>query len=155
MCSGCAVKGTQPVRATIYDVDLQVQAVRTGENDNTILTIVGMTDPKPIDPVFQDLLQYKPDLSKRFAPSTLEEQSRQWGAPAVQNQPVGSPPPPQSHVQSYGQAPIQQPLKASFMPPQYAPPAPIYTNPAANQLGQVQGAQGVPTQINMPYTSEE
>ena len=136
-CVTCAQYNRQPVRATIFDVDLQVKAPRTGENDTTVLQIVGMSDPKPLDQQFQDLLQYKPDLKKRFSPSSLEEQSNLWpdSVPAPTQpspgQPGGYLPPagaqPQAYAQPYGQAPVhypmaqqpvQQPMQPAYQPPQ-------------------------------------
>jgi len=131
-CVTCAQYNRQPVRATIFDVDLQVKAPRTGENDTTVLQIVGMSDPKPLDAQFQDLLQYKPDLKKRFTPSSLEEQSNLWpdSAPAQQpspGQPGGYLPPagaqPPMYAQPYGQAPAQYPMAPQ---PVQQPLQPVY-----------------------------
>lgn len=133
-CTNCTPNGWQPVRAGIFDVDLTVQAPRTGENNTTVLQVVGMTDPKPLDPQFQDLLQYKPDLAKKFAPSSIEEQRSLWKITAQEPQPMiqqpagygqqaASLPPTQApaqaptqapiqapHAQAYGAAPVQQPV---------------------------------------------
>lgn len=142
-CTNCAPYQRQPVRATIFDVDLWVKAPKTGENDMTALQVVGMSDPKPLDPHFQDLLQYKPDLSKKFAPSSLEEQSQLWpdaAAPQMGYQPqqggmaqpggyLPQPGPTQGYVQPYGQGPVQHPV-APQPAPQH-PPAPAYAPPAA------------------------
>lgn len=140
-CTNCTYYQRQPMRATIFDVDLQVKAPKTGEGDLTVLQVVGMSDPKPLDPQFQDLLQYKPDLKKRFAPSSLEEQSSLWpdstptqqmGAPQQGGmaQPGGYLPPPgqppQGYTQAYGQQPVQHQVAPQQMPQHPAQPQPQF-----------------------------
>lgn len=141
-CGYCSPAGAQPVRATIFDVDLHVQAPRTGENNSTVLQVVGMTDPKPIDPQFEEMLKFAPDLSKKFAPATMAEQESLWrispsqpAAPALQAQaPQMGAQAPQVHTQQYGGAPVQQAIPP--MQPQVPPAqqAAGYPPPGQQQL---------------------
>lgn len=148
-CANCSSRGVQPQRATIFDVDMQVKAVRTGNNEQTNLNVHATSDPKPLDPEFQGLLQYAPNLEKRFAPTPLDEQARMWhrqplpqsqthqpqyptqrvnpqqyaqpyGAPAQQPQPMQQPPVQQPPVQQPVQQPFQQPIMQ---------PGPVSFNP--------------------------
>lgn len=150
-CTNCSPRGQQPLRASIFDVDLQVQVAKTGENDNTVLQVTGMSDPKPLDPHLVDLLQYKPDLKKRFAPPTLEEQAKVW-PDAVQSstpqmgmaQPGSYLPPqmpqqPQQYAQPYGHAPVQQQV-----PPQMPQHPPVPGQPMPFQQPQYQGMPQAP-----------
>jgi hypothetical protein len=177
-CTNCSPYQRQPVRATIFDVDLQIKAPKTGENDNTNLQVVGMSDPKPLDPQFQDLLQYKPDLKKKFSPSSLEEQQSLWpdsaqtpqlgalppGQPGGYLQPPGA---PATYAQPYGQAPVQHPVAPQpqyaqpgvpapvvhvYPQPQYQPPAPVYGQPPQYQapVGQGPYPQPAPVQYAQP-----
>lgn len=114
-CVNCEARGTQPRRATIFDVDMQVRAVRTGDGEQTNLMVEATSDPKPIDQEFQELLQYAPDLSKLCSPTPLEEQARIWhrhAQPHMQQPPAQ----PQQYAQAYGQPPQGQ------QPQGYAPP---------------------------------
>jgi hypothetical protein len=95
-CANCAPSGMQPRRATFFDVDMQVKSVRTGDGNQTNLQVLATSNPKPIDPEFQDLLQYKPNLEVRFAPTPLKEQARIW-----HRQEDGAQPSAQSYVQNY------------------------------------------------------
>jgi hypothetical protein len=98
-CANCTPAGQQPQRATIFDVDLQVIAPRTGDGEQTVLIILASSDPRPINPAFNNLLQYTPDLEAKFAPTPLEEQASRWQRnvqPSAQ---------PQMYAQSYGAVP--------------------------------------------------
>lgn len=116
-CRSCQ----SPRRASIFDVDINVMVTRTGDGDQTALILQNTTDPKPLDPQFHDLLQYTPDLMKRFAPSTLEYQAEQFQVAIGQGQaqqPVTHPQ-PVVYAQPYGQAPAPAPMQVQ--PQQYQP----------------------------------
>lgn len=138
-CSGCP----SPRRATIFDVDINVMVTRTGEGDQTALILQNTTDPKPLDPQFEDLKQYVPNLPMRFAPTPLPLQAELFQAdsgnqaqPQVRaygNHPaqtVVQPPRPGPFPATYG-APGMQPQQhvqqaaADFQPP--PPPYPPHT----------------------------
>jgi hypothetical protein len=97
-CVNCTPQGGTPIRATVFDVDMQVRLQKTGDGDQTALVIQATSDPKPIDPQFEALLKFKPDLAKRFAPSTLQYQAEIWGI--TKAPPMGG---AQQHTQQYGQ----------------------------------------------------
>jgi hypothetical protein len=97
-CKNCTPAGLEPVRATIFDVDMQVRVQKTGDGDQTALIIEGTSDPQAMDPQFDELLQYKPNLEKRFSPTTLQKQADLWG---ISHTPAGAP--QGGHTQQYGQ----------------------------------------------------
>lgn len=82
-CLNCA----NPVRACIFDVDLQLRKVKTakGEDGNqTQLMVVGWSDPGPINDAFVKQVEKLYDLPKLYAPSSMEDQQRLFGeAPAA------------------------------------------------------------------------
>lgn len=149
-CTNCTQHGWTPQRATIYDVDLQVMAPRTGENNSTNLQVVSMSDPKPLDPQFEDLLQYKINLENRFAPTPLDKQAELWKITAGNGQPAPAQggyggygaqpsPPPANYAQPYGQTAVQHPVPQHAQQPQVQPSAaPGYQQPVAPQQPQVQ-----------------
>lgn len=102
-CSNCTPQGAEPNRASIFDVDMQIKAQKTGDGDTTALLVLATSDPKPLDTQFEEMLQYAPDLAKRFAPTPLEEQARIWNIQA--SKPDAN---PQSYAQGYGQGSPQQ-----------------------------------------------
>lgn len=73
-CANC----TNPVRASIYDVDLIVQAVPSANNSDdmkgTTLQIVAWSDPYPLPAQFTPLLEKAHDLPKLYAPTPYEQQ---------------------------------------------------------------------------------
>jgi hypothetical protein len=78
-CGTCInVPGAIPQRATIFDVDMQLKGQRTGEK-KVIIQVLATSDPKPLDPKFEEQLKYKADLAKRFAPTPLAMQAEMWG----------------------------------------------------------------------------
>jgi predicted RNA-binding Zn-ribbon protein involved in translation (DUF1610 family) len=74
-CSNCTPMGHEPVRATLFDVDLHVRRNQTDAKSNaTTLMVTQWSDPRPVDKNFTDLA--KPmDLSKIFAPTPLDKQA--------------------------------------------------------------------------------
>jgi len=167
-CTNCTPNGWQPRRATIFDMDLQVQAPRTGENDASNLQVVGMSDPKPLDPQFEDLLQYKPDLAKRFSPDSLEHQAELWQVsigpaqvggprPGAYGQP-GAMPPAAQYAAPYGTAPVQQPMVQQPMTrqpqPQPQPQLQPQPQPAPQPQPQLQPAPQPAPQFQQPPTQQ-
>lgn len=130
-CEKCAAQGTQPVRATIWDVDLQVR-LQQDPQDSTKnqLIIVGHSEPRPVADGYANKAQPL-DLASIFRPTSLEEQATLWNigqAPAPQQQP-GPVHPGMSHGMAapglpaavpYGQAPAVQ---QQFANPQHAQPS--------------------------------
>lgn len=168
-CQNCTPYGRQPIRATIFDVDMLVRTLRTGDGDATVLQITGMSNPQPLHSHFAELLQYKPDLSKKFSPTPLDVQERLWDVrPKAQpaTPPPGAPPPqgyapptgyapPQQYTQPYGQAPVQQPVLpgAQWAPQPQPHPAPA---PQSNQPGYaLQPPAGPPVTYNPPYGGQQ
>jgi len=78
-CPTCAQRGTSPKRASIWDVDIQVQLIKKIDDPNKhTLLISGYTAPAAIDPQFADIA--KPlDLPGSFKPTALEDQAVTWG----------------------------------------------------------------------------
>lgn len=140
-CSHCST----PTPATLYDVELQIMLIKTGEK-SSVINLLGVSPPKPIDGAFAELLKKLPDLERKFAPTPYDEQVALFGpAPAVkdasqfqpQQQPQGyAQPQGWGAPQGYGQAPAfgghqqpqyqqpQQPPQPQFQQPQYQQPPP-------------------------------
>jgi hypothetical protein len=142
-CAQCTPAGQIPSRASIFDVDMQVIAQKTGDGDQTSLIVLQTSDPRPLAEQFQPLVQYAPNLDKRFAPATLEQQAQFWQRTA---QPQNQAPP----VQGYGQQPQAQPQGQGVVAPQplaqtQVPAQVDYTQPqAGGQIppgGQTPGGQ--------------
>lgn len=107
-CSACQA----PVRATIFDVDLQVQRMGTS-GQQTFLQIFAFSEPRPIQVQDPEVLKnIKPlDLPKKFAPTQPETQMHVLGMnaaapsmaahhpPAVQMPSMGGPNMPQMQPQ--------------------------------------------------------
>lgn len=92
-CHHCS----NPTPASLYDVDLKMQIIKVNKTNQ--LHLAGMSNPKPIDGIFSELMQKLPDLPKKFAPTPYDEQVALFG--------------PQSSGVGTGAAPQQQ-----FMQPQ-------------------------------------
>lgn len=164
-CMTCVTRNTEPARASIFDVDLQVQMRKDSANKN-VLTILAYSAPQPINAAFQHLL-VPLDLPKKFAPTSLDEQARTWkvSAPGQQDQqpqgqqqqapyqPYGQQPPPQG--QQYAQHGAPPPGQFYQAPPQGAPPpqGQQYTPPPGQYPQQPlpgQNAQYAPQQQQYP-----
>lgn len=98
-CVNCTPQGTDPVRASIFDVDMQVKTQKTGDGDQTALLVIATSDPKPIDDQFKDLLEFAPNLEKRFAPTSLEDQAAMWKIQRTNKEEQN----PANYAQGYGQ----------------------------------------------------
>lgn len=121
-CQHCS----NPSPATLYDVDLQIQSMKV--NKTYQLHLAGMSNPKPIDGAFAELLKKLPELDKKFAPTPYDEQIALFGPPpsgagtgvASQQQFTQAPqqPPQQQH---YGQPQgFQTPAFGGYGTPQYS-----------------------------------
>lgn len=84
-CSVCIAQGMQSVRASLFDVDLQMCLVQAGEKK--ILQINGWTQPYPF--TLNPIIQQSPDLAepldllKIFAPTPLSIQEEKFGITTV------------------------------------------------------------------------
>lgn len=156
-CRNCTPQGHTPQRASIFDVDLQVQAVGN-PGSQTFLQILTTSQPRPLQ--IQDpkvLESVKPlDLLKKFAPTPIERQRQIWNiqvrnAPIVGQQP-GQPPMPMAPgfaPQPMAQ-PVQQPMPTSVVsPPQVPMQAPMQQQPPMQQPVQPQ-MQPAPVQGAYP-----
>jgi hypothetical protein len=147
-CFTCVAKGTEPRRASIFDVDIQVQMQKNpSDPSKQQLVILGYSNPRPIAPQFQALLAPL-DLSK-FKPTPPAEQAKLWklgGGQEQQGQHQGQPPPQhaqapggQSYYAPYGQGgqqpPPPPPGMPGGMPPGYGTP-PGYGGGAGGFPGQ-------------------
>jgi hypothetical protein len=119
VCTNCP----NPMPATLYDVDMQVQNVRV--NKNRQLIIPWMSNPRPVDPEFAEAMKKIPDVLTKFAPTSMEEQIAKFGHPPQSAQ---APAP-----QQWGQP--QQPPQQGWQQPQQAfqPQQQPWQQPAAQQ----------------------
>jgi hypothetical protein len=120
-CQQCKVEGfgskhkkddgaQASVRATLFDVDLQVRSIRTGNNNQTNLQIAKWSAAKPVAPEFAEL--NKPmDLPAIFAPTSFKDQCArfQWDPPLVPGAPNAAPPAQPYGQQQQGAPPAQAP----------------------------------------------
>lgn len=90
-CKSCP----NPVRATIFDVDMQVRVQKTGDGEQTVLIVEATSDPHPLDPKFEVKLKYAHKLDTRFVPTSLEDQAVAWH--------VNEQEPQQPQTRGYGQ----------------------------------------------------
>jgi hypothetical protein len=90
-CPSCQQKGTTAKRASLWDVDIQVQITKSIDDPNKqTLIINGYTAPMAISPQFVDIA--KPlDLPAIFKPTPLEEQRLLWGIAQTQAAPHAQP----------------------------------------------------------------
>jgi hypothetical protein len=74
-CSGCG----QPERCTIFDVNMNVKRVKSGQGDSkqTALIVSDWTEACDIDPRFTEIVKVF-DMPKIYGPSTIEFQQRQF-----------------------------------------------------------------------------
>ena len=140
----------QPVKATIFDVDLQWQRQGT-KGQQTFLQIFNYSEPRPIQVFDADVLEKigPLNLAAKFAPTPPELQCQIMNiSPQQQQLPqMQAQPPVQAQVQAQppmhmgGMAPMQMPVQAQvpqaypqtqaqFMPPQ--PPQAVEEMPAVS-----------------------
>jgi hypothetical protein len=136
-CSICAQRGQAGVRASLFDVDLQVQLIPM-PNDQKNLQISGWSPPYQLPAQFAEAA--KPlDLVARYKPDPLEYQASRFGIKTNNPPPGATAPQRQPHT-----GPMQQ-----QMPPQgYAPPMQGY----APQQGFVPPSQGYVPPPQQGYT---
>lgn len=77
VCSACP----NPVRASIYDMDLLAKRVRNPKTDRLDLQLMGFEGPRPLEPRFLEAgeegrkpIAHALDLKHIYTPSTLEQQ---------------------------------------------------------------------------------
>jgi hypothetical protein len=119
-----------PVRASIFDVDLEVSRMGT-KGQQTYLIIHNYSEPRPIQIADPEVLKtIQPlDLLKKFAPTTPEAAAKLFN---MIGQPHAAPPPPMGMmppmpVVPMAPMPMQQPMmgQSPMAQPSYAPqPAP-------------------------------
>jgi DNA-directed RNA polymerase subunit RPC12/RpoP len=113
-CITCVQQGTEPRRASIFDVDLQIQMQKDPSNPTKQqLVILGYSAPRPIAPQFQPLLVAL-DLPKKFAPTSVAEQRKLWKLPEP-GAPQAQPQMPPTHAQA---GPHHMPYGQQGQPPQ-------------------------------------
>lgn len=161
-CPACAPRGAQGIRATLFDVDMQIQLVEIG--DKKILQIIGWSPPYPLG--LNPLVQATPKLGEPvplldiFKATPLNIQAERFGVVAQPGagrppaQPYGAPaphgyaPPPQGYVPPAPQGFAPQP---QYAPPQgFAPPATPFQPPLQPQ-GQPQYAPAQGYAPQAPY----
>lgn len=84
-CRVCNQYSAKPRRATLFDVDLELISVPSGEGKQTNLQILNRSTPRPIQVADPRILEtIKPiDLIKKFSPTPLSKQSELWNIPIV------------------------------------------------------------------------
>jgi len=132
----------QAERATLFDVDLQVQRLGT-KGQQTFLQIFTHSEPRPIQVADPEVLQsLQPiDLLKKFAPTSPEAQAKLFNIPmagAPQQQAMSAPgiPPMQMQQPMQQQMPMQtpmqqmqQPIQAPVVPPMAPTQQPLMGQP--------------------------
>jgi hypothetical protein len=88
-CAECANRGQQGVRAGLFDVDLSVQLVETGQNAK-MLNVMGWSPPRPVDPNYA-ALAVPIDLVAKYAPDSMEYQISRFGPPSAAAQAARTP----------------------------------------------------------------
>lgn len=125
-CVHCTPQGLTPVRASIFDVDMQVQAVGN-PGSQTFLQVLATSGPRPIQVADSKVLEaIKPlDLLQKFAPTPLEMQRQIWNIqvanpPGIGQQSMGQPPMPMTPgMPAPTMQQLQQPIPTGvIMPPQ-------------------------------------
>lgn len=95
-CVNCKGAGREGDRATLFDVDLSVKRVEASDgSDQTTLSIVRHSLPKPIDAIYGEELRKPLNLPAIFSPTDMERQIALFGkAPSrgqnMQRAPVNS-----------------------------------------------------------------
>lgn len=162
-CANCTPQGHTPTRASIFDVDLQVQAAGN-PGSQTFLQVLTTSQPRALQIADPKVLEsVKPlDLLKKFAPTSLERQRQTWNiqvraaTPDVVQQP-GQPPMPMApgFAAPPMAAPVQQPMPTGVVSAPQVPmqnPQPMLTQaqglPAP--VGQLPMQQPVQQQLPLP-----
>ena len=120
-CSNCQ----NPARATLFDVRLQLKITPGATSTQNQLTIVGWSNPAPIDQRFAAIT--KPmDLPKLFAPDSLERQAQILQLDTGNNKTAQAP-----AYREYSAAPVPQEPQQTYHPAQGFAPAPGSPRPQA------------------------
>jgi hypothetical protein len=94
-----------PVRATLYDVDLLLTRQKSQHEKGTQLVVLQRSDPKTLPDEWVKIAKPLP-LDKMYKPDTLETQAARFNIqplPAAPSQPgLPGPPPPQPPIKPYG-----------------------------------------------------
>lgn len=141
-CSNCQ----QPERASIFDVDLQVQRMGT-KGQQTFLQILNWSEPRPIQVADPEVLKtIQPlDLPKRFAPTPPDVQCKIFGL--TMPIPTSGPgAPPIVGQQQQSPPPVQQPPMA----PQPMAPPPMMGAVPGPSMGAMPGGYAPPVQQYAP-----
>ena len=150
-CGHCVQRGQTGVRASLFDVDLNVMSV-VGANNSKTIQITGWSPPNVIPDTWKAHL--KPmDLLASYAPDSLEFQAKMF---QVQPSMPGPQQPmhPQGQPQMYAQQPPQAPPQYQ-PPPQYvAPPVQHPAVPPAYAQQPQQAALGQPPQAPPQYPQQ-
>jgi hypothetical protein len=113
-CGFCVQRGQTGVRASLFDVDLNVMTV-AGANNSKTLQVCGWSAPNVIPDTWKAHL--KPmDLLASYAADSLEFQAKMF-----QVQPTLPGPQPQMQPQGQQQMYVQQPVQGPPQQPQYQP----------------------------------
>jgi hypothetical protein len=108
-CRNCSPNMMTPVRASVFDVDIQVKTQASQDNNSTQLLVPAYSDPKPIDPQFAELAEKPLNLQARFQPTPLEKQAEIWKySPSTPQAAADASQNPQQFVQPYGGQPGTQ-----------------------------------------------
>lgn len=77
-CAVCSPKGIAPIRATIFDVDLNLRRMKSGDGEQTVIQVTGWSAPYALG---EDLAELnKPlKLDEIYAPTPWEAQVHKWG----------------------------------------------------------------------------
>lgn len=80
-CAVCEEQGLEPRRASIFDIDLEIVAVPSGDGKQKNLSILSRSEPRPINVQDPDILaKIQPlDLLRQFAPTPVEKQREVFG----------------------------------------------------------------------------
>jgi hypothetical protein len=138
-----------PTPARLFDVDIQLKETRI--NNKRQLIIASISPPRPIDPLFQEIVSKPVDLVKKFAETPYEEQLALFGAPAPQQMqyaPQGGYGYTQPQYQQGQQSAPYQPAAQPYQPAQYSP-QPQYQPPP------YQPPQYQPPQYQQPQPQQQ
>lgn len=142
-CRVCGQHNLVPKRANIFDVDLELIAVPSGDGKQTNLQILNRSNPRPIQVQDPEVLKnIKPmDLVAKFRPTPIEKQYELWGLSAGTQQ-------SQQGAQGMPGMPAMQgaPQPQGGMPTMSAAQMPTYVG----QPGYQQPAQQAPTYPAQP-----
>lgn len=129
-----------PERTRIFDVDIMVQRMQSGEGNQTNLHILNFSEPRPIQiSDVQRLEELKPlDLAKKFKPTPLDIQLKihgiqglpAQGTTAAMTQPQMAAPTAMAGIQQQAMQPAMPPVVQPGMVPAYAQMV-----PGAQQVG--------------------